>query len=610
MPLAPAPPVVFVSVVSTSVGLAGYSAASFDAAAQLGFTRGLAATLTVPDAYVAVTGVADAPAAARRRRLAQTDSISVGVAISTDSTALEAALSGSLSALAADPSALGAALLAAGLANAVVLSLAPPTVTRLAPPPPPSPPSADAVAAGELAAAIGSLLSGNGTVNVTAAAAGIVGAFASLSADDASAMQGDLLRDLAGMDLGAGGDGDAAASLVLAVVSAAPGVTLSVASQTAALSVLQSIASGPINVTGGAAQSITGALSAVASAGMGNNPAALAAVASVLGNLAASQASSLVASLAALPPGARPPPPATTSSDTIQTLVQIDPPGSNRLTTQNLTAPGSASSFEPMPAGLLPSAAPVVTQFFSLAFDPNGGNGTTGVTRLAFTNPDGSPIPVENASVPIRFSLPRVDTGGDEFQATCAFWDTAAGAYATHGCVGVPNPTPPQHAVFFKAGFTALNDTALALAWDMSGPMLTDGNCSVMLLDCNEPSPSTVYPDPRNPLLVPAVACPPRVNGTNATQPVLRVYFGTKCALWRADNAYNCSWDNVKQAFVGGACVSDPGPTQCMCRHVRACACACRHAAPRQLTRDPACRRPRTSRLRGRPKSPPAASQT
>ena len=51
---------------------------------------------------------------------------------------------------------------------------------------------------------------------------------------------------------------------------------------------------------------------------------------------------------------------------------------------------------------------------------------------------------------------------------------------------------------------------------------------------------------------------------------VLRVYYGSKCQLWQPDNAANCSWDAIKQAFVGGGCVASDGPTQCMCRHVRA----------------------------------------
>jgi hypothetical protein len=446
-------------------------------------------------------------------------------------------------------------------------------------------------------------------------------ALASMSPGDASQAQASLLTQLSSMNTT--GSGEAAASLVLAVVNAVPGVTLSVASQTAALSILQSVASGPINVTGGAAQSITGALSAVASAGMTNNPAALAAVAGVLTNLASSQASSLVAALGALEPGAPPPEPATTSSATIQTLVQIDPPGGSRLTTKNISAPGSNSSFNPMPGGLLPNDTAVVTQFFSLAFDPNGGGSaamnTTGVTRLAFSNPDGSEIQVANASTPIRFALPRVDTSGDA-QAVCAYFNPATSAYDTQvrwlragsvlaralagakssalqasaplisharaasvflpsqGCTGIPSPQPSGHTLMFVDGFTAANDTALALAWNISGPLVDGGLCAVKVIDCNDDVPPVVYPDPRNPLATPAVSCPPRVNVSNSSaaaaappprQPVLRVFYGASCPLWRAGNAYNCSWNNIKQAFVGGGCVAVGDSTQCMCRHVR-----------------------------------------
>jgi hypothetical protein len=414
---------------------------------------------------------------------------------------------------------------------------------------------------------------GDSTAAVDAISAGL----ASMSPAAASAAQGELLTQLSTMNLT--GNGEGAASLVLAVVTAAPGVILSVESQDAALSILQAVASGPINVTGGAAQSITGALSAVASSASVSNPEALKAVSGVIDNLAASQASALLASMD-LTPGAPPPEPAMTTSATIQTLVQVDPPGSNRLMTQPLTAPGSPSAFEPMPAGLLDGlTTPIVTQFYSLAFDPNsaGGNdsaiATTGLTRLAFSAPGGAEIPVADAVVPIRFSLPKVDTGADG-QAVCSYWDTVALAYATAGCIGVPSPYPANHSVYFVDGFTAANDTALALAWNVSGPMVDNGTCSVALIDCNEAAPRKIYPDPRNPLAVPAIACPPRDNSSSATQPVLRVYYGTACPLWQPGNDYNCSWDALKQAFVGGGCEAATGPTQCMCRHVRS-ACLC-----------------------------------
>jgi hypothetical protein len=297
--------------------------------------------------------------------------------------------------------------------------------------------------------------------NASAMGAALTSQLASMSPDEASQAQAALLTQLSSMNTT--GNGEAAASLVLAVVSAAPGVVLSLESQNAALNVLLSVASGPINVTGGAAQSITGALSAVASSASLTNPAALAAVAGVLDNLASSQASSLVAAMSALPPGAPPPAAATTSSPTIQTLVQIDPPGGSRLTTQPLTAPGSPSAFSPMPADLLPTDTAVVTSFFSLAFDPNGGANTTGLTRLAFSNADGSPIPVENAEAPILFTLPSVDTSSGNDQAVCSFWDTVALKYSSQGCAQVPSPGPPGHQLFFVPGFRTTNDSYLAM---------------------------------------------------------------------------------------------------------------------------------------------------
>ena len=130
--------------------------------------------------------------------------------------------------------------------------------------------------------------------------------------------------------------------------------------------------------------------------------------------------------------------------------------------------------------------------------------------------------------------------------------------------------------MFFIPGFTNVtSDAVLAEAWNISGPMVDGGQCSMKMLDCNTLNPGVVYPDPRNPLATPAVACPPRLNGTNATgavngtnataaesnatapaarQPVLRVYYGAQCSLWRPGNAVNCSWDNIKQVRLPCVC--------------------------------------------------------
>jgi hypothetical protein len=535
-------------VVSASATLSGYTSTTFMGEAQNAFAGGMSSLLGVAPSAVVVTGVADAPG---RRRLAA-GSVAVQFSVFTSSASAANGLASSITA--ASPEAFVAALQSSGLTACTGIAVSAPVVEA---------PTVAPVNVSDIA-------------DISVVTDAVTAQFANLSAADAIAQQDVFLTSLSSSSDGANLSSSAAentASLVLAVVNAAPGVVLSPESQSAALNILASVANAPINVTGGAAQSVTAALSTVALSASASNPAALILVQNVLTSLASSQSSSLAAELSALPPGAPPPDAAVTSSPTIQTLVQIDPPGSSRLTSMPLTAPGSPSSFEPMPAGLLDPNAAVVTQFFSLAFDPNGGANTTGVTRLAFSNPDGSPIPVEDALTPIRFSLPRVDTSGDA-QAVCSFWDTSAGAYATHGCVGVPSPGPPEHSLFFVDGFTAANDTALALAWNISGPLL-DG-CRVALLDCNEPAPGVIYPDNRNPLTVPAIACPPRANAANGTasapnataprEPVLRVYYGTRCALWQPDNAYNCSWDAIKQSFVGGGCVSADGPTQCMCR--------------------------------------------
>ncbi len=89
------------------------------------------------------------------------------------------------------------------------------------------------------------------------------------------------------------------------------------------------------------------------------------------------------------------------------------------------------------------------------------------------------------------------------------------------------------------------------------------------MLDCSDDAPGVVFPNPRSPLSAPAVACPPRVNSSNVSDatllpnnatgpalcnisgmakpcPVLRVFYGAACPLW-PENAYNCSWDNIKQ---------------------------------------------------------------
>jgi hypothetical protein len=378
---------------------------------------------------------------------------------------------------------------------------------------------------------------------------------------------------------------------MLILIAANSTALLSSGNQAAAIDLLSRIVTADVDLLGDTAQDVVLALSAVAYSAIDvSNATLLRQVGSVLDSLVLSQSNSLVAAMVA--PGELQSAVKYTSTPTIQMMIAVDPPGSERLTSERLTVEGSPSSFDPMPLNLLPASVSIVTTFFSLAFDPYAsGNGTalntTGVTRLAFAYTDGEPITVANATTPIRFSLPAVDTSGDA-QAICAFWNVDTGAYDTAGCAGVPSPYPSGHSVDFWPNFTAHSDLDLVVAWSITGPMVDDGNCFVAVLDCGADNPGpffvdprtrevvqshvpgTIYPDPFNPLAVPAVSCA-AANGTDGAPVVapraLRVIYGTDCALWQPDNAYNCSWSNTKQAFVGDGCISS-GPTQCMCRHL------------------------------------------
>jgi hypothetical protein len=328
--------------VTATATLGGYTAASFDAAATNSFVTATAGMLGVAPPAVTVTGVTDAPAG--RRRLTQSGGVAVVFSVVTTSVTGANALAASITAV--DPNAFVAALQSAGMTSLSGIAVSAPVVA--APPPP--------------------------VVNLSsitvASSAALSAALSTLDTATASAQQTAILDSIGTMDLGnlSTAAAENTAALVMAVVSAT--ATLSPLAQDAALNVLASVANAPINVTGGAAQSITSALSAVASSATTTNTAALAAVQNVLTSLASSQSNALMDSLASLPPGESPPP-ATTSSPTIQTLVQVDAPGSTRLTTTPLTVDGSPSSFNPMPPGLVDTTNPVVTQFLSLAFDPN-----------------------------------------------------------------------------------------------------------------------------------------------------------------------------------------------------------------------------------------------
>ena len=367
-----------------------------------------------------------------------------------------------------------------------------------------------------------------------------------------------------------------AASYQLASYTSAGSANRTDEHQAALFDILHRVANSSVDAGGGIAQRVVETLSFVISDAADGSTMAKAGA--VLDQLVLSQASSLAAA------GTQAQSIITTSAN-IKMLVAVTPPGDSQLTTQPLTVPGSPSAFEPMPANLLPSDVGIITSFFALTFDPHASSGlnTTGVTRLAFSYLDGTPLEVGNATSPIKFTLPPVDTTSGD-QASCSFWDTVTGAYSTEGCVGLPAPYPAGHTVVWLDNFTAHSNAELVLSWNLSGPLVDDGSCFTAVLDCTsdvpgpyfvDPStrelelslyPAEIYPDPWDPLGEPAISCG---NGSSTPLRTLRVYYGHECQLWRPDNEFNCSWNNVKQAFEGGGCVN-AGPTKCMCRH---CAC-------------------------------------
>jgi hypothetical protein len=346
-----------------------------------------------------------------------------------------------------------------------------------------------------------------------------------------------------------------------------------------AVSLLSAVSSRAGNVTATAAGAVATGLSSLASAALSGGTGGGVSIA-LLKNLSGvvdALGDSLFTQLTA-PGGA----PITVSSPAVQMSIALDVPGAgSRLFTERLSAPGSNSSFAALPAGLfdgapsVSAAAGVRTLFTSLTFDAlTLDPASTGVTRLAFASAAaataGQEVSVAGLATPILFTLPRLSSLADGLKAQCQFWDTAALNFSTVGCVSLPDPRPRNHTLAFTPGFTASGDADVVNAWAISGSLVSDA-CRVTVLDCGGAGADTivVYPDPSNPIKVPAVACPPRVNGSTTPPPVLRVYSGRACALWQSGNSLNCSWSNTKQAFVGGGCESSGGPVQCACRHVR-----------------------------------------
>jgi hypothetical protein len=368
----------------------------------------------------------------------------------------------------------------------------------------------------------------------------------------------DTLTSAAALPPTPGGLSATAAALSLVVSGGASG--LSPAGTAAAVNLLSSLASVPGGVLPpAAATSVAGALSSLAS------PTASVALLGQLGGVVASLGTSMMASMSE--PGES----VSISSPAVQMTLQLDAPGpGSRLFTAPLSAPGSNSSFAPLPAGALAAAPPGVaiqTTFASLAFDPFSGSSTgTGVTQLAFASA-GAEIPVHGLSTPITFSMNALALAGD-MQATCRFWDVAAAAYATDGCATMPNPAPASAflSLAWRANFTLATPASVSAAWAATGPLLA--GCGEVLLDCGNVSQRSlkVVLNQNDPFTTPPVSC------GAATSGVLRVFSGSACAMYQADNAARCAWDTIRQSFTGDGCVV-AGATQCACTHLT------RHAA-------------------------------
>jgi hypothetical protein len=396
-------------------------------------------------------------------------------------------------------------------------------------------------------------------LNSDAGAGGDAGAAATQRAELLNIVAG-AFNQSAGASMGAAAV-ESTAALVSGLVSSPS--QLSSAGALAALSVLGSVASAGAAVSPAAAQSVAAALSSVAlapSAAAGSGGASpsnnFGAVLSVLDSLSSSQASGMSV------PGQDA---ATVSTATIQmsvALCAVD--ADSPLFSAPLSAPGSNSSFDPLPPGALDAAggAPVSSTFLSLAFDAHTSasgapsNNTGGVTRLAFSNTDGAPLSVSNLTTPLLFTLP-VSALAPGQRASCAWWDDAAGNYSTRGCASLPSPSPPGHELSFVPGFVASGPASLATAWNISGPLL-DG-CTPAFLDCTNATQRA-----SGSLQVGAAGA---VTCGDASDIIVHAYLGAGCALADTANASVCAWDAVTQAFTGTACVP-ASVTRCMCTHL------------------------------------------
>ena len=432
---------------------------------------------------------------------------------------------------------------------------------------------------GGLAALLNSDVSSSSTPSSTPSGGGGVtgGTVADTSKADAAAaaQRASLLAIVASAVGSAGSSGvvlstaavESTSALVSQLVSSPS--KMSGAGAASALSVLSAVASAGAAVSPAAAQSVASALSAVVFApsttttttgastgGSGSSSSSSSSangglVLNVLSSLAASQASGMAV------PGQAP---VSVVTPVIRMSVSLDDASAGRLFQAPLTAPGAASTFDPLPPGTLDAAnGAVSTVFLALAFDPHGSGKS--MTRLSFSEADtGAAVPVHNLTNPLLFTLPPAQLANGT-RAQCAWWDAASSTYSGAACTALPSPYPPGHNLSFAAAFDASSGPAsLAMAWNITGP-LADGVCTPVFLDCTDTSAGA-----NRTLLLGNATAAPRLSCGNTTTLVLRAFVGDACGLRNASNALNCSWDLALQAFAGAGCVA-ANATRCACTH-------------------------------------------
>lgn len=478
--------------VSAAVSLANVTAADFTPTHRTVFTGAIAASLGVPSANVGITSLAR-----RRRSVLNTGGLVVAFAVQyTSSSAAAGGISG-ISSLGSSGS-FASALMAGGIpTTGVVVTVTPSmSIGGGAGAPPLS--NSDAIsgisqlfdqrAGSNMTAAqvVGGVSGAASLLNNIAAQAGnssTGGAGLTAELTQQLTVQRENLLSVLSSSLTASNVSALTTAAItesasaVAQLTAVPG-QLSPTARTAAVAALSTLASASGNITAETANVMVKSLDAIvtaatggsaASASAGEHQATLMRVVDVMNDVAMGQVAQLNSTTA---------PPIQISTPTIQVSVQLDDPGKPsadgsppRIYSQSFTAPGSASSFDPLPAGTLDGAdGPVVSQFMSLAFDPHGNpnealaSGRTGVTRLAFSYPEsagGGEVSVQNLSTPITFTLPRVDLSGGK-QAVCTFWDERSASYRSRGCAGQPNPLPPSLSADWAADLVLSSDADIA----------------------------------------------------------------------------------------------------------------------------------------------------